>query len=142
MGYIWHCFTPLVAYMADLPKAQLVASVAKNASPLTLAMQKEFGASHTHSPRTGDHTLALIYDLCKRVDPWNVPLFQCEAKSLMLSSVHQPFWRDWKFADPCRILPANMLHTCHKFFGDHVLKWCKEVVGEKELDARFKAHHK
>jgi hypothetical protein len=60
----------------------------------------------------------------------------------MLSGVHQPFWRDWKFADPCRILPADMLHTCHKFFGDHVLKWCKEVVGEEELDARFKAHHK
>ncbi|KAG2124381.1 hypothetical protein DEU56DRAFT_873315 [Suillus clintonianus] len=55
MGYLWHCFTPL-----------------------------------------------LIYDLCQRVDPWNVPLFQREAKALLLSG---------------------------------------EVVGEDELDARYKAHH-
>jgi hypothetical protein len=79
MGYIRHCFTPLVAYTTDLPEAQLIASVAKNASPLTLATQKEFGSSHIHPPRTGNHTLTLIYDLCKRVDPWNVPLFQREA---------------------------------------------------------------
>lgn len=31
------------------------------------------------------------------------------------------------------LLPQN--------FFDHVLKWCKEVVG-KELDVRFKCHHK
>ncbi|KAG1804964.1 uncharacterized protein HD556DRAFT_1283310 [Suillus plorans] len=115
MGYIRHCFTPLVAYTADLPEAQLVAC---------------------------QHTLTLIYDLSKRIDPWSVPRFQVEAKSLMLSGVHQPFWRDWRFADPGYMLPGELLHTCHKFFGDHALKWCKEVVGEEELDARYKAHHK
>ncbi|KAG1837488.1 hypothetical protein F4604DRAFT_1885724 [Suillus subluteus] len=115
MGYIQHCFTPLVTYTADLPEAQLIAC---------------------------QHTLTLIYDLSKRVDPWNIPRFQAEAKLLMLSGVHQPFWRDWRFMDPCCILPGELLHTCHKFYGDHVLKWCKEVVGEEELDARYKAHHK
>ncbi|KAG2146426.1 uncharacterized protein EDB93DRAFT_1240884 [Suillus bovinus] len=115
MGYIRHCFTPLVAYTADLPEAQLIAC---------------------------DHTLKLIYDLCKRVDPWNVPLFQREAKALLLSGVHQPYWRDWPHADPSHFLPGELLHTCHKYFGDHPLKWCKEVVGEDELDARYKAHHK
>ncbi|KAG2116454.1 uncharacterized protein F5147DRAFT_743089 [Suillus discolor] len=110
MGYIRHCFTPLVAYTADLPEAQLIA--------------------------------CLIYDLCKRVDPWNVPLFQREAKALLLSGVHQPYWRDWPHADPSHFLPGELLHTCHKYFGDHPLKWCKEVVGEDELDARYKAHHK
>ncbi|KAG1726930.1 hypothetical protein EDB19DRAFT_1897601 [Suillus lakei] len=110
MGYIRHCFTPLVAYTADLPEAQLIT--------------------------------CLIYDLCQRVDPWNVPLFQREAKALLLSGVHQPYWRDWPYADPSSFLPGELLHTCHKFFGDHPLKWCKEVVGEDELDARYKAHHK
>ncbi|KAG1853181.1 hypothetical protein DFJ58DRAFT_716523 [Suillus subalutaceus] len=111
MGYIQHCFTPLVAYTADLPEAQLIACVSKNASPLTMATQSDFG----------NHTLKLIYDLCKRVDPWNVPLFQHEVKALLLSGVHQPYWRDWPHADPSHFLPGELLHTCHKYFGDHPL---------------------
>ncbi|KAG0701411.1 hypothetical protein DFH29DRAFT_1000269 [Suillus ampliporus] len=142
MGYIWHCFTPLVTYTADLPEAQLISCVSKNASLLTMATQSDFSDAQVYPPRTGDHTLTLIYDLCQRVDPWNIPLYQCEAKSLMLSGVHQPFWRDWMFADPSHILPGEILHTCHKFYGNHALKWCKEVVGDEELDARYKAQHK
>ncbi|KAG2044659.1 hypothetical protein BDR03DRAFT_929799 [Suillus americanus] len=61
---------------------------------------------------------------------------------LMLSGVHQPFWGDWIYADPRYFLIGDMLHTGYKFFGDHPLKWCKEVVGEEELDACYKAHHK
>ncbi|KAG2113016.1 uncharacterized protein F5147DRAFT_744309 [Suillus discolor] len=102
MGYIRHCFTPLVAYTADLPEAQLIA--------------------------------CLIYDLCKRVDPWNVPLFQREAKALLLSGVHQPYWRDWPHADPSHFLPGELLHTCHKYFGDHPLKWCKEMTCREHRD--------
>ncbi|KAG2127113.1 hypothetical protein DEU56DRAFT_915826 [Suillus clintonianus] len=142
MGYLRHCFTPLVAYTADLPEAQLIACVSKSASPLTMATQSDFGSAQLFPRRTGDHTLKLIYDLCQRVDPWNVPLFQREAKALLLSGVHQPYWRDWPYADPSSFLPGELLHTCHKYFGDHPLKWCKEVVGEDELDARYKAHHK
>ncbi|KAG1807705.1 hypothetical protein EV424DRAFT_1543759 [Suillus variegatus] len=142
MGYIQHCFTPLVTYTADLPEAQLIACVTKNASPLMMALQKDFRTSLLFPPQTGTHTLRLIYELCARVDPWSVPLFQHEAKALLLSSVHQPFWRDWNHADPRHFLVSDMLHTGHKFFGDHPLKWCKEVVGEEELDACYKAHHK
>ncbi|KAG2144136.1 uncharacterized protein EDB93DRAFT_1105038 [Suillus bovinus] len=132
----------VAARIADLPEAQLIACVSKNASPLTMATQSDFGSAQLFPRRTGDHTLKLIYDLCKRVDPWNVPLFQREAKALLLSGVHQPYWRDWPHADPSHFLPGELLHTCHKYFGDHPLKWCKEVVGEDELDARYKAHHK
>ncbi|KAG2357811.1 hypothetical protein BDR07DRAFT_1490270 [Suillus spraguei] len=142
MGYIQYCFTPLIAYTADLPEAQLIACVSKNASPLTMATQSDFSSAHGFPRCSGEDTLKLIYNLCKRVDPWNVPLFQHEAKVLLLSGVHQPFWRDWSYADPSHFLPGELLHTCHKYFGDHPLKWCKEVAGEDELEARYKAHHK
>ncbi|KIK11805.1 hypothetical protein PISMIDRAFT_70299, partial [Pisolithus microcarpus 441] len=32
-GDVWHCFTPLVAWTADLPEQQLITSVSRNASP-------------------------------------------------------------------------------------------------------------
>ncbi|KAG1907062.1 uncharacterized protein F5891DRAFT_940310 [Suillus fuscotomentosus] len=77
-----------------------------------------------------------------RIDPWKVQEFQEAAKASHLSGVQLPFWRDWRFADPAIFLAPELLHTCHKFFFDHILKWCKEVVGADELDTRFRSQHK
>ncbi|KAG1800872.1 uncharacterized protein HD556DRAFT_1430227 [Suillus plorans] len=76
------------------------------------------------------------------IDPWKVQEFQEAAKVSHLSGVQLPFWRDWHFADPAIFLAPELLHTCHKFFFDHILKWCKEVVGADELDTRFCSQHK
>ncbi|KAG1868634.1 hypothetical protein F4604DRAFT_1584510 [Suillus subluteus] len=70
------------------------------------------------------------------------PHFQEEAKVLLLSGVQLPFWRDWRFSDPALFLAPDILHTLHKFFFDHVVKWCKEAVGADELDTRFRSQHK
>ncbi|KIJ06771.1 hypothetical protein PAXINDRAFT_91492 [Paxillus involutus ATCC 200175] len=75
-------------------------------------------------------------------DPWDIKKFQKQAKLVKLLGVHQPFWRDWKFADPAFFLNGEILHTCHKFFFDHILKWCKEVAGNYLLDTRYKTQHK
>ena len=61
---------------------------------------------------------------------------------MKLLGVHLPFWRDWKFADPAHFLNSEMLHSCHKFFFDHPLKWCKEVAGNHVLDTHYKTQHK
>lgn len=137
-----HAFTPLVAHVCDLPEASMIAAVSKNVSPLTMATQNDFGDGILHPPRTGLHTLQLIYTISQKVDPWDLDRFQKEAKAVNLSGVHMPFWRDWKFACPHLFLAGEILHTCHKFFADHPLKWIKETVGKYELDARFMAQHK
>ncbi|KAI6155715.1 hypothetical protein BKA82DRAFT_4326774 [Pisolithus tinctorius] len=73
---------------------------------------------------------------------WNIPSFQKAAKAEKLLGVHHPFWRDWKFADPAHFLVGEILHTCHKFFFDHVLKWSKEAASDHLLDMRYKIQHK
>jgi len=139
---IRHVFTPLVAYVCDLPEASMVAALTKNVSPLTIAVQNQFGDGILYPPRTGHHTLQLIFTISQKVDPWDLDRFQKEAKAVNLSGVHMPFWRDWKFACPHLFLAGEVLHTCHKFFADHPLNWIKETVGKYELDARFMAQHK
>ncbi|KAG1828797.1 hypothetical protein EV424DRAFT_1470990 [Suillus variegatus] len=76
------------------------------------------------------------------IDPWKVQEFQEAAKVSHLSEVQLPFWHDWRFADPAIFLAPELLHTCHKFFFNHILKWYKEVVGADELDTHFRSQHK
>ncbi|KAG1901636.1 uncharacterized protein F5891DRAFT_1128051 [Suillus fuscotomentosus] len=108
--YICHVFTPLVAHVCDLPEATMIAAVSKNSSPLTMTTQADFGDGILHPP---------------------------PAKAVNLSGVHMPHWHDWMFACPSVFLAGEVLHTCHKFFADHLLKWIKEIVGHYELDTRF-----
>ncbi|KAG2741692.1 hypothetical protein P692DRAFT_20879866 [Suillus brevipes Sb2] len=140
--YIRYVFTPLIAHVCDLPEATMIATVSKNVSPITMAIQENFGDGFLYPPRTGQHTLQLIYEISKAVDPWDLDKFQKAAKAVHLSGVHMPFWRDWAFACPSVFLTAEVLHTCIKFFADHPLNWIKEAVGKPELDARFIVQHK
>ena len=84
LGYICSCYTPLVAYIADLLEQQLITCVAKNASPVTTVTLAQFGDSTPHPPCTGSSTLKLIEDLCREVNPWNIVSFQKKAKALKL----------------------------------------------------------
>ncbi|EGN94685.1 hypothetical protein SERLA73DRAFT_96032 [Serpula lacrymans var. lacrymans S7.3] len=76
------------------------------------------------------------------VDGWQITEFQAKAKAIGLSGVQQPFWRDWHLAEPAIFLTPEILHICHKFFFDHVLLWRKTMLGNEELDDRYKSHHK
>jgi hypothetical protein len=71
-----------------------------------------------------------------------IAYFQKACKAIFLLGVHQPFWRNWAYTDPFIFLILKVLHTLHKFFFDHPLSWCKEVVGNDKLDAHYKVHHK
>ncbi|KAG1899581.1 uncharacterized protein F5891DRAFT_1128836 [Suillus fuscotomentosus] len=84
----------------------------------------------------------MIAAISRTVDPWDLNKFQKAAKAVNLSGVHMPHWRNWMFACPSVFLASEVLHTCHKFFADHPLKWIKEIVGHYELDTHFMVQHK
>ncbi|KIJ19284.1 hypothetical protein PAXINDRAFT_36856, partial [Paxillus involutus ATCC 200175] len=141
-GYLHYCFTPLVGYLADLPEQLMITCVAQSASPVSLATKSNFSSSTPSAPRSGIHTLQAIHRLARRIDPWKVCEFQDAAKVVNLSGIHLPFWRDWRFGDPAYFLTPEILHTLHKFFFNHILKWCKEGLGQDELDSRYKSQHR
>jgi hypothetical protein len=133
-GNLRYCFTPLAAFIADTPEERLMSCVASNASPFTMAYDKQFGDSFRHEPRTFSTTMAQLDSIRSQVDPSNLIDYIKEASAHRLNGVDLPFWRDWALAEPSTFLTPEPLHHLHKFFWDHERKWCTYVLGAPEID--------
>lgn len=142
-GYIRHCFTPLVAYVADTPEAAALTGVAGKTSHLTTANFKQFGDPFRHPPRMAIDMLASLDTLSDHFEPSNIEVYATKARELFrLNGVDLPFWRDWVLPDgtlpnPSQLFPIEILHHLHKAFWDHDAKWIIRAVGDHELDLRF-----
>jgi hypothetical protein len=141
-GFQRYCFTPLAAYIADTPEAQMISCVGGKTSHLTMAMYKQFGDPYPHEPRTASTTLAKLAALLTKVDPVaDIQAYVKEAATQRLNGVDKPFWRDWPLAEPVDFFPPEPLHHWHKMWWDHDFKWCIKALGNQEIDFRFSVLH-
>ena len=137
IGNLRYCYTPLAAYIADMPEQTLLACVGPKASPLTITTLKQFGDPVLHSPRTGSHTLASICSISRKCSPKEYKEFLRFAKSLSLNGVVEPCWDEWPLSCPSRFLHVKALHHFFRFSWDHDVQWCIEVVTPPEINYRF-----
>ena len=137
VGNLRHCYTPLVAYIADTPEQSLIACTSPKTLPVSTAIYKQFGDGICHPPRTAAATLHVIKIMCTKSLPTDLINFLKVAKEHRLNGVFELFWRDWLHSDPSRFLLLEVLHHLHRFSFDHDLQWCIAVVGNEELDYRF-----
>ncbi|KAG1902162.1 uncharacterized protein F5891DRAFT_1127781 [Suillus fuscotomentosus] len=112
----------LAAYVADFPE-QCLCLVAANdrGDALNSAMHDpESTKEILHKRKIGQHPL--------------------EFEANGLRAVYKPFWADLPHADIFLAFTPDLLHQLHKgVFKDHLVKWCIDIIGEDEIDARFKA---
>ena len=123
----------LAAYVADYPEQCLVACCMENRCPKCVAKPEERGEyvdSLYRDPRT---TLEVLEEHRRGGDPVKYDQYGIRA-------VYEPFWKDLPHSNVFQSFTPDLLHQLHKgVFKDHLVKWCTAVMGEAEVDARFKA---
>ncbi|PSR97599.1 hypothetical protein PHLCEN_2v4306, partial [Hermanssonia centrifuga] len=127
----------LAAYVADYPEQCLVGGSMENRCPIGQIAPDKRG-SHEHCmPRDREEILGLLD--AHRSNSLSTQQKE-QFKSLGLRAIHEPFWRDLPHADIFTCFTPDLLHQLHKgVFKDHLVKWCTNLIGEKELDSRFRS---
>lgn len=126
----------LAAYVADYPEQCLVACCMENRCPIG-QIHPNLRGSHQSCPKRslGDTLNLLRQHETASLDPTSQEQF----KTLGIRAVHQPFWANLPHADIFQAFTPDLLHQLHKgVFKDHLVKWCTNLLGEEELDLRFK----
>lgn len=132
--WIW----PIVAaYVADYPEQCLVACCMESRCPICKVHSKNRGLHEPCDRRERRETL----DLLERKDRNDGdPAFKRQFEDLGLRPIYPPFWARLPYYDVFQSFTPDILHQLHKgVFKDHLVKWCTKLVGEKELDARFRS---
>jgi hypothetical protein len=142
LGYRWHVFTGLAAYIVDTPESTALSGVAGKTSSVTMASYKHFGDPFQHEPCMASTTIAQLQALEEVMNPWDVENYSKVAlEKFRLNGVHWPFWQDWPMAEPSEFLTPEPLHHWHKMFWDHDAKWCIHAAGANKIDFRFSILH-
>ncbi|KAH7906526.1 hypothetical protein BJ138DRAFT_1137941 [Hygrophoropsis aurantiaca] len=132
-GYIRHVHPILAAYIADHPEQCLVACCMENRCPRCVVEHNKRGEHSAPPLRNMNKTLKTLgrkkrYQRSKQFDKEG------------LREVYNPFWKHLPYTDIFACITPDILHQLHKgVFKDHLVDWCVSIVGEEEIDARFRA---
>ncbi|KAI6155504.1 hypothetical protein BKA82DRAFT_3967408 [Pisolithus tinctorius] len=122
----------LAAYVADFPEQCLVACSKESRCPLCLVQSNKRGDRGEWACRSMADTLKTLQRKRKNGQSRR---FDDEG----LRAVFEPFWKDLPFTNIFACITPDILHQLLKgVFHDHLLQWCIKIIGEKEIDVRFR----
>ena len=131
-GFFHQIYPILAAYVADYPEQCLVACCMENQCPCCIVKPNDRGSPVKSMSRDVEKTLET---LSKHQQGQNPPKFDDEG----LHAVYHPFWAKLPHCNIFSSFTPDLLHQLHKgVFKDHLVKWCMDMIGEKELDNHFK----
>ncbi|KIK27357.1 hypothetical protein PISMIDRAFT_8193 [Pisolithus microcarpus 441] len=119
VGNLKHCFTPLVAYIANTPEQHVIACITDNASAVSMAISKQFGDPLHCAACTASKTHQLLIVVKREMRAWNLSSYFQACQKWQLNGVASPFWLDWALAEPSSFLNPEVLHHFFKMFWVH-----------------------
>ncbi|KDQ60021.1 hypothetical protein JAAARDRAFT_191454 [Jaapia argillacea MUCL 33604] len=132
-GWVCCIYPILAAYVADYLEQCLVACCNENHCPRCICKPNEKGNAVCSTLQDVAMTLQVLANHKNHIDDER---FEAEG----LQAVHKPFWAELPHCNIFVCFTPDLLHQLHKgLFKDHLVKWCQSIMGDKEVDARFKA---
>ncbi|KAG8735173.1 hypothetical protein FRC10_010905 [Ceratobasidium sp. 414] len=121
----------LAAYLADYPEQCLTTCVRENRCPICWVPAGERADYNQEYGLRGKHqTMRNLNDYWAG-DSQGV-------ETLGIRPV-LPFWANLPYTDISNCIAPDMLHQLNKgVFGEHVVKWCRSIMGKDGVDCRIK----
>ncbi|KZS88846.1 hypothetical protein SISNIDRAFT_417541 [Sistotremastrum niveocremeum HHB9708] len=133
-GFARQCYPFLSVFTVDHPERCLIACCKENYCPECEVKPNDRG-EHTPSPPRSRSSLEYIDAF--RDNPY---LDRADIDRLGLRLVLKPFWRNLPVFHVYRGFAPDILHQLHKgVFHSHLVDWCCRILGDEEVDARFKS---
>ncbi|KAG9088545.1 hypothetical protein FRC06_001978, partial [Ceratobasidium sp. 370] len=121
----------LASYVADYMEQITVACTRQSRCPICLVPTNDRGDwSKCYAKRTLRQTLDALDDY------WGG-----YSRTIIDLGIRptNPFWAELPFVEMATCLTPDLLHQINKgMFGEHLVNWCTEILGEDELDRRTK----
>ncbi|KAB5587770.1 hypothetical protein CTheo_8789 [Ceratobasidium theobromae] len=129
-GHVRRIHPILAVYIVDFPEQCLVTCACQNRCPICTVPVNECGKPEEYSKRTKAYMLDAMDDYMEG--------YRTTAESRGVWPVW-PFWADLQFVNIATCITPDLLHQLNKgVFKDHIVKWCTELLGAREVDHHLK----
>lgn len=121
----------LASYIADFPEQCLVTCVRQNRCPICLV------PSNARGDYSQEYIQRSHYQTLQALD--NKKYYHSATLADLGIRPTRPFWENLLYVDIANCITPDLLHQLNKgVFKYHLVKWCTNILGEQEVDRRFK----
>ena len=136
-GTVRRVYPVLAAYVADYPEQCLVSCSKYGTCPKCCCPSDKLQDPSASEDRTSSGTERIISDA------WEEDRTPSAAESLCMEQdvsggVKRPFWSDLPFSDIHLSITPDVLHQLYQGVFKHLVSWCQDLLGAKELDKRLR----
>jgi len=135
-GAVRHGHPILACYPADYPEQSLVTCTRYNVTcPKCDISSDKLGNGKLGTRREQNATLRKIHQAAEEHSKTRM---NAKLKSEGLNYIPHPFWENWYLSDIHLAMTPDILHQLYQGVVEHLIGWLRKLIGDAELDARFK----